>query len=113
MVEDDDDIRGLLDIVLTQMGFNVTAVDTGARGLASAHRIRPDLVTLDIGLPDTNGVAVLGELRAFHDGPVVMLSARGQQKDIEKAMAAGATGYLLKPFRPTMLKADLAALLEH
>ncbi|MEV8182546.1 response regulator [Specibacter sp. NPDC078692] len=111
VIEDDDDIRGLLEIVLGQMGFTVTAVDTGTAGLSSAQALSPDLVTLDIGLPDVDGVSVLRELRTFHEGTVVMLSARGQQGDIDAAMAAGASGYLLKPFRPASLKQELVAIL--
>lgn len=112
VIEDDDDIRGLLETVLGIMGFEVTAVENGQAGLESARTRAPDLVTLDIGLPDMDGVAVLSELRTFHDLPVVMLSARGRQVDIDKAMTAGATGYLLKPFRPKALREALATILE-
>lgn len=111
VVEDDDDIRGLLQVVLEQMGFAVTAVETGAAGVASVRASSPDLVTLDIGLPDVDGVAVLTELRTFHDGTIVMISARGRQDDVALAMDAGATAYLLKPFRAPSLKEDLAAIL--
>lgn len=111
IIEDDDDIRGLLEIVLGQMGFKVESAETGQAGLDRARQMRPDLVTLDIGLPDMDGVAVLTELRGFHESTVVMLSARGRQGDIEVAMAAGATAYLLKPFRPASLKEELKAIL--
>lgn len=112
VVEDDDDIRGLLQVVLEQMGFEVTAVETGAAGVASARASSPDLVTLDIGLPDVDGVAVLTDLRTFLDGTIVMISARGRQDDVALAMDAGATAYLLKPFRARALKEDLAAILD-
>ncbi len=112
VVEDDDDIRDLLGIVLGQMGFAVETAGTGEAGLRSARDILPDLVTLDIGLPDMDGVDVLSKLRTFHDGKIVMLTARGQQSDIDLAMAAGATAYLLKPFRPASLKNELVAVLE-
>lgn len=111
VIEDDDDIRGLLEIVLGTMGFAVTSAETGRAGLACARESAPDLVTLDIGLPDLDGLSVLKELRSFHEGKVVMLSARGRQQDIDNAMAAGATAYLLKPFRPKILREDLAAIL--
>ncbi|MDJ0317129.1 response regulator transcription factor [Arthrobacter antibioticus] len=112
VIEDDDDIRGLLEIVLSQMGFSVTSLATGRAGLESARSARPDLITLDIGLPDINGVAVLRELRIFHDGKVVMLSARGRQGDIDSAMAAGADAYILKPFRAISLKEELAEIIR-
>ena len=99
VVEDDDDIRDLLGIVLGQMGFAVETAGTGEAGLRSARDILPDLVTLDIGLPDMDGVDVLSKLRTFHDGKIVMLTAR-------------ATAYLLKPFRPASLKNELVAVLE-
>lgn len=111
VIEDDDDIRGLLEIVLGTMGFAVTSAETGKAGLTRARDTAPDLVTLDIGLPDLDGVSVLKELRTFYDGKVVMLSARGRQQDIDNAMAAGATAYLLKPFRPKILRQELAAIL--
>lgn len=111
IIEDDDDIRGLLEIVLGKMGFVVTSAETGREGLACAREVAPFLVTLDVGLPDMDGVSVLKELRSFHDGKVVMLSARGRQHDIDDAMAAGATAYLLKPFRPNILRDDLVEIL--
>src|SRR4051794_15343087 len=111
VIEDDDDTRGLLEIVLGQMGFDVSSAETGQAGLDSARKTRPDLITLDIGLPDIDGVAVLKELRTDHHGIVVMLSARGRQQDIDKGMAAGATAYLLKPFSPKTLREELVAIL--
>lgn len=111
IIEDDDDIRGLLEIVLMQMGFEVTGVGTGLAGIASVRNTRPDLVTLDMGLPDIDGLSVLGELRSFYDGTITMISSRGEQYQVAQAMAAGATAYLLKPFHAGSLKVELAAIL--
>lgn len=111
IIEDDDDIRGLLEIVLTQMGFEVSAAETGTAGVALARSTEADLITLDIGLPDRDGIDVLEELRTFHQGTIVMLTARDQSADMATATAAGADAYLVKPFRPRSLRTDLAAIL--
>lgn len=112
VIEDDDDIRGLLEIVLAQMGFVVSSVDTGHKGIERARTESPDFITLDVGLPDIDGIAVLTQLRTFYAGKVVMITARGEQADHKLALAAGASGYLLKPFRPKALREQLAAILE-
>lgn len=111
IVEDDDDIRGLLEIVLGQMGFESVGAVTGDQGIESVEEIRPELVTLDIGLPGADGLEVLKRLREFHSGPVVVVSARGRTADAERALAAGADGYLVKPFRPRTLREDLERIL--
>ncbi len=111
IVEDDDDIRGLLEIILGQMGFEVTSVATGAAGLENARSSPPDLVTLDLGLPDMDGVDVLARLRTFHDGTVVVVSSRSGDEDRARAVDSGATAYLHKPFRPAAFKQDLVNIL--
>lgn len=111
VVEDDDDIRGLLHIVLTQMGFSVHGVGSGEEAVEAVRAHDPALVTLDIGLPGAGGLDVLDLLRAFHAGPIVMLTARGRDADIEQALAAGADGYVVKPFRPRALREDLQRIL--
>ena len=111
VVEDDDDIRGLLEIVLGQMGFDVVGAVTGERGIDEVRDLRPELVTLDIGLPGVDGLAVLTRLREFHTGTVVVVSARGRTADAERALAAGADGYLVKPFRPRTLREDLERII--
>lgn len=111
IVEDDDDIRGLLEIVLSQMGFQVTSANTGADALVRARDLRPELITLDVGLPDMNGIEVLRALRTFSEDKIVMLTSRGQQSDVEAGMNAGATAYLVKPFRPASLREEIAAIL--
>lgn len=111
VVEDDDDIRGLLEIVLGQMGFDVVGAVTGERGIDEVRDLRPELVTLDIGLPGADGLEVLTRMREFHTGPVVVVSARGRTADAERALAAGADGYLVKPFRPRTLREDLERII--
>lgn len=112
VVEDDDDIRGLLSIVLNQMGFRVVEVETGEEAVEAVRAHDPALVTLDIGLPGADGIEVVGWLREFHAGPVVMVTARGRDTDTERALAAGADGYVVKPFRPRSLREELGRILE-
>lgn len=112
VVEDDADIRGLLEMVLVQMGYDVTAVGTGEDGIATVRELVPDLVTLDVGLPGIDGMSTLTRLREFHTGAVVMVTARAQEADAERALAAGADGYLVKPFRPRSLREDLQRILD-
>ena len=111
VVEDDDDIRGLLHIVLDQMGFHVIEVETGEDAVEAVRAHDPTLVTLDIGLPGADGIEVLGWLREFHAGVIVMVTARGRDADTEKALAGGADGYVVKPFRPRSLREDLLRIL--
>ena len=112
VVEDDADIRGLLEMVLVQMGYDVTAVDTGEAGVEKVRDLVPDLVTLDVGLPGMDGLATLSRIREFHTGAVVMVTARAQEVVAEQALAAGADGYLVKPFRPRSLREDLQRVLD-
>lgn len=107
VVEDDDDIRGLMGTVLDRMGYEVIGLARGEDALDSVRSHLPDLVTLDMGLPGMDGVEVLRGLREFFLGPVVMVSARACPVDTERALAAGADGYLVKPFRPRALREDL------
>lgn len=112
IVEDDDDIRGLMETVLDRMGYQVIPVVGGLEAIESVRLHTPDLVTLDIGLPGMDGVEVLKRLRKFFQGPIVMVSARACPVDTERAMAAGADGYLVKPFRPRTLRADLERIVQ-
>lgn len=112
VVEDDDDIRGLLHIVLDQMGFHVIEVETGEDAVEAVRAHEPALVTLDIGLPGADGIEVLGWLRVFHPGLIVMVTARGRDADTEQALASGADGYIVKPFRPRSLREDLQLILD-
>lgn len=112
VVEDDADIRGLLELVLQQLGYDVSAVDTGEAALEAVREFGADLVTLDVGLPGIDGLEVLARLREFHTGPVVMVTARAREADAERALEAGADGYLVKPFRPRTLRDDLQRILD-
>lgn len=104
VIEDDQDIRNLLCIILTGMGFVVHAETTGAGGLRAAGTLDLALITLDLGLPDLNGLDVASGLRALSKAPILMITAWAEPGDEIEGMAAGADAYLAKPFRPHMLR---------
>lgn len=110
VIEDDDDISGLLSFILTQEGFDVHTVGTGMAALSTAQQTRPDLITLDLGLPDMAGHDVAGRLRELTDAPVLIITAFAETGDELNAIAAGARAYLAKPFRPAELRTLIRAL---
>ncbi|WP_461172556.1 response regulator transcription factor [Arthrobacter sp. Z1-9] len=107
VVEDNDDIRGLITMVLTRAGFQVRAVATGAEGIAAAADPAVVLVTLDLGLPDMDGHVVARAVRALSKAPLLFLTARSENDDVLAGIASGAAAYLTKPFHPKELQ-DLA-----
>jgi two-component system OmpR family response regulator len=107
VVEDNDDIRGLVTVVLKRAGFEVRAVATGAEGIAAAADPAVSLVTLDLGLPDMDGHVVARAVRALSKAPLLFLTARSENDDVLAGMASGAAAYLTKPFHPKELQ-DLA-----
>jgi two-component system, OmpR family, response regulator len=109
VIEDDQDIRGLIDIILTRAGFEVHAVASGAEGVAAARDLVPVLVTLDLGLPDIDGHEVARQIREVSEVPLLFLTGRAGPGDELAGMASGADAYLTKPFRPQELRkfADL------
>ena len=110
VVEDDDDIRLLLRVVLTRGGYSVTVVENGRSGIDAARSLRPDLCLVDVGLPDMEGYQVVTELTGIVSGHVVMLSAHSTEEDARRGLEAGADDYITKPFRPRMLRAQLEAI---
>jgi DNA-binding response OmpR family regulator len=112
VIEDDADVRNLLEGVLTQAGFEVhTAVD-GRTGVDVVRSKQANVVTLDIGLPDIDGFEVLRRIRNFSNAYVVMLTGRTEEPDLLSALNAGADDYIAKPFRPRELRARVAAMMR-
>ena len=114
VVEDDDQIAYLLQFILRKEGYAVTVARDGREAQAIiAERDPPAFVTLDFMLPHANGLELLAEIRAkagWERVPVLMLTARSQEKDIARARASGATDYLVKPFKPEELRACIRRL---
>jgi two-component system OmpR family response regulator len=112
VIEDDDDVRGLLDAVLRQAGFEVHSAATGGAGVDLAKHRQANVITLDVGLPDIDGFEVLRRIRQFSDAYVVMLSGRDEELDTITALQGGADDYLIKPFRPRELRARISAMMR-
>ena len=112
IVEDEREIRRFLRSSLSDSGFEVVESDTLRGGLVEAGTRKPDLVILDLGLPDGDGVDFIREVRAWSNLPIVVLSARDAEKDKIGALDAGADDYLTKPFSTGELLARVRAALR-
>src|SRR5512141_3252866 len=113
VIDDEPQIRRLLRVTLEANGYRVLDAATGNDGLAQAAQRRPDVVLLDLGLPDLDGVTVLKRLREWSRVPVIILSVRDREDDKISALDAGADDYVTKPFSAGELLARLRAALRH
>ena len=100
VIEDDDDVRGLIGIVLAGEGLKVVEAATAASGIEAVREHLPDLVVLDYGLPDLDGVQAASRIRELTQNPILMLTAR---EDIAAAVKPDVTSSMTKPFRPAQL----------
>ena len=112
VVDDDPQIRAVLRIAFDQAGYAVTEAGDGAEGLVKAQSGRFDLIVLDIGLPEMDGLAVCRELRRAHDTPVLFLTAREDEIDRVLGFELGGDDYVTKPFSPRELVARVGAILK-
>jgi len=112
IIEDDDRIRPLLMRALDQRGYAVDSAVTGMQGLQRAVETRPDLVILDLGLPDVDGTQVLSMLRAVSAVPVIVASARDDDPSLVSCLDAGADDYVVKPYTTAQLEARIRAVLR-
>jgi two-component system KDP operon response regulator KdpE len=113
VIDDEIQIRRLLRITLESGGFAVRDCECGLVGLSETAFRRPDVIVLDIGLPDISGVEVLKRLREWTKVPVLVLSVLGHEDDKVAALDAGADDYLTKPFNGRELLARLRVMLRH
>ncbi|HTO51312.1 MAG TPA: response regulator [Burkholderiales bacterium] len=113
VIEDDPQIRRFLRTVLPGEGFEVFEAETGERGLVEAATRKPDVIILDLGLPDLDGAEVIRRLREWSRVPILVLSARTREQDKIAALDAGADDYLVKPFGVGELMARLRVALRH
>jgi two-component system KDP operon response regulator KdpE len=113
VIEDEPQIRRFLRASLDAEGFAVEEAASGEQGLAMAANRKAEVVILDLGLPDLDGVEVIRRLRAWSAVPVIVLSARAQEKDKVAALDAGADDYVAKPFGIGELLARLRVALRH
>ncbi|MGD9880355.1 response regulator [Reyranella sp.] len=113
IVEDEPPIRRLLRSILTAHEHRALEAATGGEALSALRHHRPDLILLDLGLPDIDGQALIGRIRAISPVPIVVLSSRGDEAAKVAALDAGADDYVTKPFGADELMARLRAALRH
>ena len=112
IIDDELQIRRLLEITLSANGYKVIHSSSGKEGLIDAATHHPSLVILDLGLPDTEGLEILKKLREWFFKPVIILSVRNSEEDIITALDNGANDYLTKPFRSGELLARIRAAIR-
>jgi two-component system, OmpR family, KDP operon response regulator KdpE len=113
VVEDEAPMRSVLQLALRGQGYDVREAATGAQALmAIDHRV-PDVIILDLGLPDMDGVDVARQIRENHRVPIIVLSARSEEQQQIRALDAGANDYITKPFREGELMARIRAALRN
>jgi len=112
LVDDEPNILAAIVPLLKSRGFDVVTAMTGRAALEAVEREAPDVIILDLGLPDIDGVVVCSEIRADHSTPIVVLSARGAEHDKVRALDAGADDYVTKPFGTEELLARIRVALR-
>ncbi|MDB5100071.1 MAG: putative response regulator, CheY [Cyanobacteria bacterium RYN_339] len=116
VVEDDEHINYLLDFMLAREGFQIHAAKDGKQAIELVDVIAPpQLALLDVMLPYADGFQILAHIRAkpeWKDVPILMLTSKSQEKDIVRALEAGASDYVLKPFQPLELMARLRRFIK-
>ncbi len=113
VIDDELQIRRLLQSALGAQGFAVLAAETAEEGVRRAGTDRPELVVLDLGLPDMDGLEVLKKIRSWSSVPVIVLSVRSAESYVIAALDAGADDYLTKPFRTGELLARVRTAMRH
>src|SRR5579863_8896068 len=112
IIDDEPQIQRLLGLTLESNGYRVTAAESGQDGLSAAAQRRHDIIILDLGLPDLNGVVVLKQIRGWTQTPVVVLTVLDEEADKIEALDSGADDYVTKPFNTGELLARLRAALR-
>ncbi|GAA4381969.1 response regulator transcription factor [Nocardioides caricicola] len=110
VVEDDEDIRALIEFTLSTQGFDVTTVESGLAGVEAVAEVQPDLITLDIGLPGIDGIEACRRIRMISDAYVVMITSRDDEIDRLLGLETGADDFIAKPFSARELKARVNAM---
>ena len=112
IIEDDPDVRDLIDIVLTQSGFRTVVTENGPDGVEAVRQHNPLLTTLDVNMPGMDGFAAAKRLREFSNTYLIMITALADEIDVVQGFEAGADDYLVKPFRPRELRARADSMLR-
>jgi two-component system, OmpR family, KDP operon response regulator KdpE len=112
IIEDEPAIRAILRALLNREGFKLIEADTGARAQIEARTHKPDLLLVDLGLPDTDGLTVIRHVRGWSSVPIIVLSARNREVEKITALDVGADDYITKPFSAPELVARVRACLR-
>lgn len=112
VIDDEPQIRKLLEITLESNDYKVTLAETAREGILKAANHPPELIILDLGLPDKSGHDVIKELRAWYNKALIVLSVQDSEEDIVRALDDGATDYLTKPFRNAELLARIRSAIR-
>ena len=113
IIEDDDRIRNYMKTVLSSCGYSILETGKGQTGLSMIATHAPDLMILDLGLPDCDGQDIIRQVRAWSQMPIIVVSARGHEQDKVVALDGGADDYITKPFGTDELLARIRAALRH
>jgi two-component system KDP operon response regulator KdpE len=113
VIDDEKQIRRVLRAGLSGYGYDVAEAASGGEGLSQAAVLHPDLIILDLGLPDLDGTDVITQLREWTEAPIIVLSVREHDEDKIKALDAGADDYVVKPFSMGELLARIRTTLRH
>ncbi|WP_261302602.1 response regulator [Paenibacillus andongensis] len=113
IIDDEPQIRKLLRVTLNAHGFEAAEASTGQEGMLQATMVRPDLIVLDLGLPDMTGMEVLAHIREWSQVPIIILTAQDQEQDKVAALDRGADDYVTKPFGMGEFMARMRVALRH
>jgi two-component system KDP operon response regulator KdpE len=113
IIDDEAQIRKLLEITLQSNNYTVNQAENAKNGLITAENHPPDMIILDLGLPDEDGQTVLQQLREWYTNPILILSVKNNEEDIIRALDNGANDYLVKPFRTGELLARMRSALRN
>lgn len=113
VIEDEKNIRNFILSVLNSQQYHVIPAATGKEGLSQAASQCPDLILLDLGLPDMDGMEIISKIREWSGTPILVISARTQEDDKVKALDAGADDYITKPFGNSELLARIRTAIRH
>lgn len=112
IIDDEPQIRKMLTIFLDTCNFKVEETDGGKQGVRLAAAVKPDIILLDLGLPDMDGKEVVSAVRQWSHTPIIVLSVRSQDEEVAAALNLGADDYVIKPFNPEVLLARINANLR-
>lgn len=113
LIEDEENIRSFISTTLKNQGYKITTAATGKDGLHLCASLCPDIVLLDLGLPDIDGTEVIQKLREWSSTPIIVISARSHEQEKAKALDLGADDYVTKPFGTVELLARIRTSLRH